>query len=846
MKKVLSLVLVIALAFSLVTFASAANPTTKFSDGKDVKNVTAVDLLTGIGVIEGSNGKFDPTGTLTRQQAAKIIAYLLNGSAAANLKATSAPFSDVAASRWSAGYIAFCVEEGILSGVGDGNFDPEGKLTGFAWNKMLLCALGYDATAEGFTGSNWTINVAKVVNKVGLTLGLSLDLSANISRDDACQLAYNTLTADMVEYPNSGTTIIVGGTTVQTGAGAAQKVSKASGGYLSAGNDMIMQLCEMYYGYLQKTTMTKFGRNGYTWTNSATSAPISAFYSTDKVLATSYSGKSVTDLTDPTNSSFKARLDATDVNSVKYYSNGTNDPQLATATVPAAIDAAATVKGAVVELLDKAPYDGDVDTVLVVDKDVAKLGVNPVSTVTTGSVTNVTVTGTSVASKNAAFVTGYEGLAKGDVVLYYSLVDEASGLTHYFIEKCDSFTGTVTGYNATSSTVTIDSKSYSASALTGKDFVAGTTLFGVPGVTFYVDNGGYIVTAVTAAPVTTLNDYVFVRNAAAVSGVVTRYDAALTFMDGTTAIGTIAKTATTAGTLTAVNDAVFTDALDNDGELKDFTFYTYTKNADGTYNLKLAANQSSAPSVAGAGNEWTTIKAADFLDTHGTALATANTKFVLQNVTLNTFAAYTGVTNAPLYTIDHDTTGAIYVLSDPSNTAYALAAVGIGGVADTTVTGALQQVFITGAGTEVYNATANYYTYPAVVNGEITTIESLISNMTVGNLYLVTSYVGEKINTAVTTGGGATYTDLAKDSTAVSAIAYNAGTLTVDAAVDAAYLTADTCKVFVYNTTLAVPTVSEITLDQIAGLTVSGNEKVTAVQTSGLNANIAYVYITIA
>jgi hypothetical protein len=70
--------------------------------------------------------------------------------------------------------------------------------------------------------------------------------------------------------------------------------------------------------------------------------------------------------------------------------------------------------------------------------------------------------------------------------------------------------------------------------------------------------------------------------------------------------------------------------------------------------------------------------------------------------------------------------------------------------------------------------------------------------------------------------------------------------LTVDAAVDAAYLTADTCKVFVYNTTLAVPTVSEITLDQIAGLTVSGNEKVTAVQTSGLNANIAYVYITIA
>ncbi len=64
----------------------------------------------------------------------------------------SSLFSDVAADRWSAGYIGYCVQQGILAGTGNGKFDPEGELTGLAFAKMLLVALGYDPAIEQLCG----------------------------------------------------------------------------------------------------------------------------------------------------------------------------------------------------------------------------------------------------------------------------------------------------------------------------------------------------------------------------------------------------------------------------------------------------------------------------------------------------------------------------------------------------------------------------------------------------------------------------------------------------------------------------------------------------------------------
>ena len=95
LKKVLSLVLALAMALSLMTAAFAADA----SDYKDYSKVTykeAVDVMTAAGIFNGGDGNnFNPDATLNREQAAKIITYMLVGQAKADkLTATVAPYAE--------------------------------------------------------------------------------------------------------------------------------------------------------------------------------------------------------------------------------------------------------------------------------------------------------------------------------------------------------------------------------------------------------------------------------------------------------------------------------------------------------------------------------------------------------------------------------------------------------------------------------------------------------------------------------------------------------------------------------------------------------------------------------
>ena len=118
LKRTLSLVMAMALIVGMMV-VSASAVSSDFNDSAEITNTEAVDVMTAIGVFEGTDkGAFNPTGILTREQAAKIIAYMLLGkSKADSLKCTVAPFDDVAASRWSAGYIAYAKDAGILDGM---------------------------------------------------------------------------------------------------------------------------------------------------------------------------------------------------------------------------------------------------------------------------------------------------------------------------------------------------------------------------------------------------------------------------------------------------------------------------------------------------------------------------------------------------------------------------------------------------------------------------------------------------------------------------------------------------------------------------------------------------------
>ena len=216
LKKTLSLVLVVAMVLGLcVVGASAKDKVESFTD--DYQKVgaayqEAVGVLVGVGIIDGmTETALEPQGNYTREQAAKIIAYMLLGkSKADSLKCTVAPFDDVAASRWSAGYIAFCVEQGIIDGMTATTYEPTGTLTGFQWAKMLLCAIGFGVKGE-FTGSSWSVNTALVAHKVNLFAG-DLDGADHtaLRREQAVLYAFNALNTAKVAYSPNVTSYVYG------------------------------------------------------------------------------------------------------------------------------------------------------------------------------------------------------------------------------------------------------------------------------------------------------------------------------------------------------------------------------------------------------------------------------------------------------------------------------------------------------------------------------------------------------------------------------------------------------------------------------------------------------------
>ena len=264
MKKFLSLVLALVMTMSLVTVSAGAKD---FTDSSKITYSEAVDVMSAVKVIDGyAEGDFRPTATLTRGAAAKIICNLILGPTAASaLVADAAPYKDVAANHPFAGYIAYCQKTGIISGYADGTFKPANSLTGYAFMKMLLGALGYDAANEGYTGANWSINVAKQAISIGLNDGLKAEFNGvkAVNREEACLYAFNTLNATMVEYTNQ--TIVIANGTVKTDKVAKDMENNARTETIK--DDNKMQFAEKYFTNLEKEpTADDFGRPSNKWT----------------------------------------------------------------------------------------------------------------------------------------------------------------------------------------------------------------------------------------------------------------------------------------------------------------------------------------------------------------------------------------------------------------------------------------------------------------------------------------------------------------------------------------------------------------------------------------------------
>lgn len=273
LKKVLALVLALATVMGLGITASAKT----YTDSSKIEYTEAVDVMSAIDVLGGMpDGSFNPQGNLTREQAAKMVSYLLNGGKDVNdLYKGSNTFVDCY-NDWSKGYIAYVNQMGIVSGVGNGKFNPKGTLTGVQLAKMMLGALGYDAKIEGYQdNNNWQVNIINDAQNAGLLKGMdTVNLYTAITREQASQMMFNALKADMVGYESKGSEITLPGigTIIQ---GASTPKAEKQGSYANnLGKDdekePTLQMAEKYFGGTKGLKPTKkgeddFGRPAHEW-----------------------------------------------------------------------------------------------------------------------------------------------------------------------------------------------------------------------------------------------------------------------------------------------------------------------------------------------------------------------------------------------------------------------------------------------------------------------------------------------------------------------------------------------------------------------------------------------------
>ena len=601
LKRALSLALAMVMVLSMMVIGAGAANYDDFSDKDEIVNTEAVSVLVELGVIAGKDdGSYDPTGIVTRAEMAKMICVVLNGGKDPALgNVTKYSYADTVG-HWAAAYIEYCSNLGIVAGDGTGNFNPNATVTGSEAAKMLLVATGYQAAIEGFTGANWAVATNVRANQVGLYEDLDINPSEGLSRDNAAQMVYNALSANVVTYKY---TLVSDGSTInsipelvekETANGNAVTVLEDKFGAIKVEGVVVAN----EYAKLNANYATQALDEGETMID--VDADLDIVYgkgSTFKVSTGADAlGRSVSlfvkpSTTNPNNASKATVIGSVIVNDSNTVVVNTADDKLDdilddnnldkggdTVSNVAATDATTGIERIIIDNDD----DGEVDYVIYNTYYFGQ--VTKYSTKDDGSITVKTIAGNK-AYDDAADVVGFDDVEKDD----YVIATEVGG--KLYVEKAESVVGELTAYKKDAS-LTVDGTKYTvginAASIDSDEFKAPGT-YGANATldkeaTFYLDKFGYVVAVGSVEGAA--DDFAFLWGVEE-QGFNSGYEVKVTLSDGTTGVYV----------LTDKDGSLGADTVtDKDHANK---LYTYSINSDDEITLtpisgaKLADNKGS-------------------------------------------------------------------------------------------------------------------------------------------------------------------------------------------------------------------------------------------------------------
>ena len=179
LKRVLALALALVMMLGMMITASAASYTDEAAI--DAKYAVAVEVLTDMGVFQGTGAGFAPKAILDRASAATLIYRVITADVEdkkVDLYDYSS-FNDVAEGAWYTPYVTYAANGGYIKGY-DGNFMPNDSVTGIQVLAIMLRAAGYGQNGE-YEGAAWKDNILTDAFDLKLTAGISISFKGTTS-----------------------------------------------------------------------------------------------------------------------------------------------------------------------------------------------------------------------------------------------------------------------------------------------------------------------------------------------------------------------------------------------------------------------------------------------------------------------------------------------------------------------------------------------------------------------------------------------------------------------------------------------------------------------------------------
>ena len=689
LKRALSLALASVMLLGMMVVGTSASYTDV--DSKD--NLEAIEVLKLVGVMTGDDkGNFNPDKMVSRNEMAVVMCNLLG------LKTGgSHPFTDVPA--WAAPYVAACYNNGIIAGYSATTFGANDTVTAVQASLMVMKALGYFGYAGEF-GDSWKLATVKQADKINLYDGINAYTDQVMTRNEVAQMVLNALECTVQVVTEQGG-VQVDGNGVSVNVKATYKYEDAAnnsgkdyaGRTLYGAVENTMQLCEKLYGNdLKKDTSNNttdaFGRPATKWTynNDSVTCPDAP----DAVYTDSVKGKKIyEDLGKPST-----------VNNVA--ANAKEDG--GTYSIPAGFAIASGnnteigAKGTLTEVY----YDKDnkAATIVLINTYVAK--VTDCDKNDDGKY-DITTDDSSVGSYESDVA-----YTADDVVLFTKVVKSGSDDEVKSMALAEKISGEVTRVKNDDSFV-IAGTTYKYSAqFVGTKLPSTSVDFDTD---VYLDSYGYAIMLDNTKSTTNYAVVVGVSNGTWDENDADK-EAKLLFPDGTVSV---VKVDTVNG---------------GNGTLVKNQIVTYTVNSSKEYTLTLKGNAITDQTQA-ATQELKVEKGKATVKVNGqTYTANSKTEFFIYNSDDKSYTTYTGIKNvsdlsvASGYKVTTDVTGtvlkAVYVMANTDIT--------------NNTSDVATFIYVKGNEKEIKDTDlGNYYTFKAVVDGKITTVNvssSLVTNNT--------------------------------------------------------------------------------------------------------------------